>query len=303
MACNVALYEFYWLILQKNQSDGNMVQDSYQMLDIRQLLANHATVSQNKYGFFLCRKGEADILLNNRSFHIEAGMLCLYTPYTFIHIVRHSDDIEGYLMEGELDAIQPALSNIPAAERFAIRSHPCVLLDKMQYLRVEEDIEMLNRRTALAKQSNKPSSIRLLHLLVQNLLQAFCLEVLEIYFNCAPVEELPQSREERIFNHFLMSAFRNCVKERSVTFYAKEQHLSPNYMSSIVKTQSRRTAIQWIETFTMLQAQHYLQLTRLSIKEISYKLHFPDQSVFGRYFKKYCGVSPTEYRNKKSSDK
>ena len=76
-------------------------------------------------------------------------MLCLYTPYTFIHIVRHSDDIEGYLMEGELDAIQPALSNIPAAERFAIRSHPCVLLDKMQYLRVEEDIEMLNRRTAL----------------------------------------------------------------------------------------------------------------------------------------------------------
>lgn len=81
-------------------------------------------------------------------------MLCLYTPYTFIHIVRHSDDIEGYLMEGELDAIQPALSNIPAAERFAIRSHPCVLLDKMQYLRVEEDVEMLNRRTALAKQSN-----------------------------------------------------------------------------------------------------------------------------------------------------
>ena len=267
------------------------------MLDIRQLLANHATVSQNKYGFFLCRKGEADILLNNRSFHIEAGMLCLYTSYTFIHIVRHSDDIEGYLMEGELDAIQPALSNIPAAERFAIRSHPCVLLDKMQYLRVEEDVEMLNRRTALAKQSNQPSSIRLLHLLVQNLLQAFCLEVLEIYFNCAPVEELPQSREERVFNHFLMSAFRNCVKERSVTFYAKEQHLSPNYLSSIIKAQSGRTAIQWIETFTILQAQHSLRLTKLSIKEIAYKLHFPDQSVFGRYFKKCCGVSPSEYRN------
>ena len=43
-------------------------------------------------------------------------------------------------MEGELDAIQPALSNIPAVERFAIRSHPCVLLDKMQYQRIEQDV-------------------------------------------------------------------------------------------------------------------------------------------------------------------
>lgn len=274
-----------------------MQQDSYQMLDVRQLLANHATVSQNKYGFFLCRKGEADILLNNRSFHIEAGVLCLYTPYTFIHIVCHSDDIEGYLMEGELDAIQPALSNIPAVERFAIRSHPCVLLDKMQYQRIEQDVEMLNKRTTLAKQAHKPASMRLLRLLVQTLLHAFCLEVLEIYFNCTPIEEMPQSREEQIFNHFLMSTFRHCAKERSVAFYAKEQHLSPNYLSSIVKAQSGRTAIQWIETFTLLQAQHSLRLTKLSIKEIAYRLHFPDQSVFGRYFKKHCGVSPSEYRN------
>lgn len=105
-----------------------MEQTAYQMLDIGQLLANDATVSQNKYGFFLCRKGEADILLDNHSFHIEAGVLCLYTPYTFIRIIRHTDNIEGCLMEGELDTIQSALSNIPAAERFAIRSHPCVKL-------------------------------------------------------------------------------------------------------------------------------------------------------------------------------
>lgn len=55
--------------------------------------------------------------------------------------------------------------------------------------------------------------------------------------------------------------------------------------------------MQWIETFTILQAQHSFRLTKLSIKEIAYKLHFPDQSVFGRYFKKHCGVSPSEYRN------
>ena len=276
-----------------------MEQTAYQILDIGQLLANDATVSQNKYGFFLCRKGEADILLDNHSFHIEAGVLCLYTPYTFIRIIRHTDNIEGCLMEGELDTIQSALSNIPAAERFAIRSHPCVKLGTAECQRLEQAVEMLAARTELLRKAEKPRSVRLLHTLVQALLQALCLEVLEIYFNCTTIEELPQNREEKIFNRFLMSVFRNCNKERSVTFYAREQHLSPNYLSTIVKNQSGRTAIQWIETFTLLQAQHYLLQTRLSIKEIAYQLHFPDQSVFGRYFKKHCGVSPTDYRNRK----
>ena len=221
-----------------------MEQTAYQMLDIGQLLANDATVSQNKYGFFLCRKGEADILLDNHSFHIEAGVLCLYTPYTFIRIIRHTDNIEGCLMEGELDTIQSALSNIPAAERFAIRSHPCVKLGTAECQRLEQAVEMLAARTELLRKAERPRSVRLLHTLVQALLQALCLEVLEIYFNCTTIEELPQNREEKIFNRFLMSVFRNCSEERSVTFYAREQHLSPNYLSTIVKNQSGRTAIQ-----------------------------------------------------------
>lgn len=273
-----------------------MEQALYQRLEVGQLLANYATVSQNKCGFFLCRKGEADILLNSRNFHIESGVLCLYTPYTFIRVVRHTEDIEGELMEGELDAIQPALANISAAERFAIRNHPCIKPDSAQYRRLEQSVGMLNARTALSRQPPTARSARLLHLLTQTLLQALCLEILDIYFNCVPIEELPQDREERILNRFLMSAFRHCGKERSVGFYAGEQHLSPNYLSSVIKEQSGRTAIQWIETFTVLQAQRYLRMTGLSIKEIADRLHFPDQSVFGRYFKKHCGASPTEYR-------
>jgi AraC-like DNA-binding protein len=35
----------------------------------------------------------------------------------------------------------------------------------------------------------------------------------------------------------------------------------------------------------------------LSIKEISDRLHFPDQSSFGRFFKSNTGQSPKEYRN------
>lgn len=113
-----------------------MENEFYRMLDIDQLLANYATVSENKCGFFLCRRGSADLLLNNKSFHVEAGMMCIYTPYTFIRIVQHSPDIGGCLMEGGLDAIQPALSDIHIADRLHIRSHPCVRLGDAQVARI-----------------------------------------------------------------------------------------------------------------------------------------------------------------------
>ena len=95
-----------------------------------------------------------------------------------------------------------------------------------------------------------------------------------------------------------MSVFRNCERERTVSYYANEQSLSPNYLSSVIKSHSDRTAMQWIETLTILKAKHSLRFTKLIIKEIAYKMHFPDQSVFGRYFKKHCGMSPSDYRNK-----
>ncbi len=37
--------------------------------------------------------------------------------------------------------------------------------------------------------------------------------------------------------------------------------------------------------------------TGLTVQQISDALHFPSQSVFGKFFKKSSGLSPREYRN------
>ncbi len=269
----------------------------FEILSVDQLAANYGIVSRNKCGIFLCRQGHGDVLLNNHSYRIEKDFLCIYTPYTFIHIQDRSSDMEGCVLESDLDIFYSTLSNVPVMDRLFIRSHPCIRLMPSQCRRIEQSMEMLVSRHGLMGQAaGNGKSEKFMRLLVQTLIQSLCLEVLEIYFNSFPVDELLQNREEKIFNTFLMSVHRNCARERSVVFYADEQHLSPNYLSSVIKARSGRTAIQWIEMITMVQAQHYLGSSALSIKEIAERLSFPDQSTFGRYFKKYCGKSPTEYR-------
>lgn len=54
--------------------------------------------------------------------------------------------------------------------------------------------------------------------------------------------------------------------------------LFSGYLSQVVKAQSGRTAMQWLETFTIWQAGHLLRNSPgMSIKEVAYALRFPDQ--------------------------
>jgi AraC-like DNA-binding protein len=43
--------------------------------------------------------------------------------------------------------------------------------------------------------------------------------------------------------------------------------------------------------------------SNLTLKEISDKLNFPDQSSFGRFFKSNTGQSPKEYRKRLTDGK
>ena len=94
----------------------------YKTFSTDELDANYGTVSLNKCGICLCRQGWADVLMNNHRYHIEKNGLCLYTPYTFIRILQHSDEFDGYLMEADLEVLSAALENIPVMNRSCFRN-------------------------------------------------------------------------------------------------------------------------------------------------------------------------------------
>jgi hypothetical protein len=49
--------------------------------------------------------------------------------------------------------------------------------------------------------------------------------------------------------------------------------------------------------FQPWQAKNMLKYSNETIKEIVYKLNFPNQSVFYKFFKARTGMTPSEYRN------
>lgn len=266
-------------------------------LGIDELHANHYRVSAHKYGFFLCRRGTARILLGSKTYLISCNHLCIYTPNTFFQILEKSDDLHGILQEDSVDAYYPAVSSINIKKRLSMRENPIVTVSPVQADRIAVLSDTLDRDLTRRDADPEKGLVGDIH---ENYLcylrYALCLTVCEAYFSNNPVAAIPQDREDIIFNKFLISVFEHCPRERTVKYYAAEQHLSPYYFSSIIRSRSGKSALQWIENITMTYARRHLSDSSASIKEIAERLGFPDQSTFGRYFRKRQGCSPTEYR-------
>lgn len=105
----------------------------------------------------------------------------------------------------------------------------------------------------------------------------------------------PAGRKEQIFRDFLTLLGHYYSQERSISFYADRMCLTPKYLSTIIKEVSGKHGMQWIDEYVALEAKTLLREGSMNVKQISDKLKFPSQSMFGRFFKKMTGYSPKQY--------
>ncbi|QGK73712.1 helix-turn-helix domain-containing protein [Flavobacterium sp. SLB02] len=107
------------------------------------------------------------------------------------------------------------------------------------------------------------------------------------------------SKQNPLFEKFKEMLSRDFLSQRSVQYYADILNVTRKYLSEVIKNNSGKTASDWIEEIVILEAKILLQNKDLTINQISDTLNFPNQSGFGRFFKKCEGISPLEYRRKK----
>ena len=106
----------------------------------------------------------------------------------------------------------------------------------------------------------------------------------------------PEGRGQEIFEEFISRVEKEHRKHRDVAYYAQKAFLSQRYFSTVISQISGKSAKEWIEEAVVLDAKKLLGAGKMSVQQISQVLLFPDQSSFGRFFKKSVGVSPNKYR-------
>ncbi|MDH4057601.1 MAG: AraC family transcriptional regulator [Cyclobacteriaceae bacterium] len=116
-----------------------------------------------------------------------------------------------------------------------------------------------------------------------------------------------KSKQTRIHlgQDFLFN-FQELIEDNFLTLkapkdYAEKMNVTPNYLNALCKKKSGKSAGELIRQRIVLEAKRLLAHTKFSVSEIAFKLNFQDNSYFGRFFKKYTGLTPESFRTKQVS--
>lgn len=101
------------------------------------------------------------------------------------------------------------------------------------------------------------------------------------------------------FERFLNDYFDNDFKEKgllTVHHIAEAMHLSPNYLSDLLRIHTGQNTQQHIHEKLISKAKEKLSTTELSVSEIAFELGFEHSQSFSTLFKKKTALSPLEFR-------
>ena len=103
--------------------------------------------------------------------------------------------------------------------------------------------------------------------------------------------------------HPLVNRFFDLLFDRSqvldsVSGYAERLGISPSYLNKLVRTQTRHSAMDWVEISRVNWAKSLLKDSDLSVGEISVAVGVDDPSYFTRFFRKSTGMTPSEFRHR-----
>jgi AraC-like DNA-binding protein len=82
----------------------------------------------------------------------------------------------------------------------------------------------------------------------------------------------------------------------TVQYIAGQLHLSPKYLSDLLRVLTGKNTQQHIHDKLIEKAKEKLSITNLSVSEISYELGFKHLQSFSKLFKTKTNQSPLDFR-------
>lgn len=250
------------------------------------------------YILFFLKKGHFSLDINLNTYDIHENSLLVVVPGNIVKLSAYKEDHIGdaellfALVSREfLSSIRFDFNKV-FQDSIRVWKNPCITLQGEE-LDLAEDYFNLTRKILSSAQDNKRE-------ITGSLLTSFIYVALSLWTqrlaSAPPEESASSARVNQVFERFLALVTEYHNEQRGVAFYADKLCLTPKYLSKLVKMSSGRSAPDWIDSYVILEAKNLLKYSDKPIKEIVYLLHFPNQSVFYKFFKAHTGQTPSEYR-------
>ena len=242
------------------------------------------------YLFLLCFQGTCTITVHLTQYTMKKGTLLILLSDLYFQVLEQSDDCK-FIFAGFATELVRSSSLFSKSIEYTpfIFERPVLQLEKKGYELMYSYIRIIIKAKYIYNnvitQEQAALTFTQLILGLGNLIK-----------NGKSVNQ-QYNRNQEIVKELVRTVVMNYQTERNVSFYAEKMHLSPQHLSTTIKKITGKTLTDIISSFIINDAKAKLKSTEMTIQEIAYSLNFPDISFFGKYFKRYTGMSPKQYRN------
>ena len=244
----------------------------------------------------ICTGGTAVVSINMCKYTLQAGSFFTLAPGHLLHLQEQEDvQVSMLLVSPEyfsclhLDTKQLMSLSVAVAQ-------PSFVLDSLDAKMLSEGIYSVANEMRLQPTPFTDD-------LIASIVSALLYKVGDVTSRNRSMPTTPTesgARSDEYFKTFLRLLAQHYKQERMVGFYADRLRVTPKYLTTLIKKASGRSVSAWIDYYVIGEAKTLLKYSDRSIYEISKELNFPNQSFFGSYFRRYVGVSPSQYRSRKA---
>ena len=252
------------------------------------------------YMVIYCVQGHVKLSVNLSEYDLKSGMVFMNHPGNIMRVNQlvetGNEDLRYVCVLMSKDFVNNLMVDINRilTQDLSLMDNPTLLLNDAQIGMLKEHVHLMINLV----QSDSTLKLESLRSVLSSLFYYVAgVWALRNAVTKSSTKNAASGRSKAVFDQFIKLVNENFVMYRNVGFYADRLSLTPKYLSRIIKEASGRSAPEWIDDYVILEAKNLLKYSGLAIKEIVYKLNFPSQSVFYKFFKARTGMTPTEYKN------
>ncbi len=264
----------------------------------------------NAFSYAIPLAGSAILSVNGEDYNIDNRSLCILSPLHMSHFKPSDNDFHCIFLSASKDFID-ASSNINVKR--CIMRGTRIYNNPVMKINPEERKLLLESVLDVKRQIERYGHIYHVEL-IRNALERFYLETDNIIENLMkPINNHgsheykmtsfkhttgKSGAEERFLPDFVTLMMNNFKKEHNIAFYASKLHITPQYLTSIIKKATGKSASDFIREMLFSEARNMLAFEQIPIQQIAYELNYSDQSAFTKFFRSMSGCSPSDFRNK-----
>jgi len=283
----LTLSKFADLYADKLIGPGFFITDEKQLLSLSEY-----PYRSDGYIIGICTRGSALVEANLQIYEAKPGAMLLATPFHVLRIYNSSEDFlcrfivfsKQFLTENNVNS-----HFLESFSYFKSVSLPVIYADAA-------DAKILLDIYAVIEQKLEQEAHPYRMEIARSILITLLYEVAAVYEKQHIIIKGKQSRKQELNILFQELVFKHYKEHRNVQYYAEALFVSPKHLTETIKDVTGRTAGEWIDDAVVLEAKVLLRNPDISIAQVADAIHFPDQSSFGKYFKKQTGASPSDYR-------